>query len=141
MTEEEWFDFITTGTPQIVTVARLSVELCAFLHCSSNRVQMGHDYALKGMHKHQLAPHHFRALTWAIETGAAIQDHPDSLTFYWSDRIYGLFHTTIKTKLGHSELWVATFHKTTFAKFNAKLRKEKLIRGTSELTGGIFAAR
>ena len=63
------------------------------------------------------------------------------MTFFWADRIYGLFHITIKANGDGSEVWLSTFHKTTFQKFNAKIRNSKIIRGNETLTGGITAAR
>jgi hypothetical protein len=85
MTEEEWFEFIQRGQPAMVSVGRLSQELCSVILCSTSLVRMDHDYALKALLKHAVLPHHFRFISWAIEGGTATHDKPNHLTFFWLD--------------------------------------------------------
>jgi hypothetical protein len=128
MTEEEWFSFITTGKPPIISVTRLASELCQTIKATTNLVQIRHDYALKTLSHHNVLPHHFRHLTWGIERGRAISDRQKHLTFFWLDSYAGWFHITIKTNERRDELWVSTFHKTTESKTRGKLKKHVILR-------------
>ena len=128
MTEEEWFEFVTFGRPPVVSVGRLETTLCAAVGSATSLIQMRHDYDLKALAKHKILPQHFRVISWTLDHGIVFQDSPKHLTFFWSDKWAGWFQVTIKcSKLG-TELWIATFHRQTRSKIEAKLRHAKILR-------------
>lgn len=74
MSEDEWFQFVAQGNPDIVSVTRLEPDLCRAVACSSNLVRYQHVYALKAAQKHKLRAAHFPMLPIIIECGFAVQD-------------------------------------------------------------------
>jgi hypothetical protein len=128
MTEEEWFEFVTLGKPPIVSVGRLDLALCAIIEADTSLIQMQHDYALKSLAKHKVMPHHFRIISWTVANGICFQDKPNELTFFWRDEYAGWFHVSIKTKRGGTELWLATFHRTTQRNIKKKLKNATILR-------------
>ena len=51
----DWLQFVASGEPQIVTVARLPPDLCRIIGSDSSAVRLRHDYALKLHRKHRLS--------------------------------------------------------------------------------------
>src|SRR6185437_394728 len=99
MTDEDWVRFLHFGEPQIVSVARLSHDLCRRIDSSSTLVRMRHDYALKAAHKHRLRAIHFPMLPIVINMGRVICDKPRHLTFYMYENVIfgGWLAATIKS--------------------------------------------
>jgi hypothetical protein len=128
MTEEEWFEFIASGRPRVVSVGRLDGALRSAIDSATSLVQMSHDYAQKVLCKHRVLPQHFRVISWAISHGIAFQDGPRHLTFFWRDEYAGWFHVTVKSNTAGTELWLSTFHRTTQAKVSGKLKSVKILR-------------
>ena len=72
MTEEEWFNFVSGGDPDIVPIT----ALCRRIGASTSLVWMRHDYALKSAIKHRLRAAHFPMLPIIIECGRVVCDKP-----------------------------------------------------------------
>jgi hypothetical protein len=134
MTEEEWFHFIGSGAPRIVSVARLPPELYLKLGASNGLVKLRHDYALKIAHKHGFRPVHFPMLPIVIDCGRVLCDRPNHMSFFFYENVVfgGWLQATIKSARGGTELWVATFHPGNpkelrrLCKKHAVIREEKL---------------
>jgi hypothetical protein len=112
MTEEEWFTFVASGIPEIVSVARLPPDLCRKIGSHTSLIRMRHEYALRAAQKHRLRAAHFPMLPIVIDLGRVICDRPGHLTFYFYENVVfgGWLAATIKTIRTGTELWVATFH-------------------------------
>lgn len=130
MTEEDWFNFVSSGEPNTISVTRLPLELCRIIGCSSSLVRMTHDYALKCTYKHRLRHYHFPMLPIMIDVGRVISDRERHLSFYFYEDVVfgGWFTATIKANQAGNELWVATFHIASAVEANRMAKKHKIIR-------------
>ena len=130
MTEEEWFNFVGSGEPPIISVARLPVELCKQIGASTTLIRMRHEYALKCAQGHRLRAAHFPMLPIVIDLGFAISDRERHLSFYFhEDVVFGGWMTaTVKATKPGSELWVATFHVASAKEAKRMTKKYRVIR-------------
>jgi hypothetical protein len=130
MTESDWFNFVAGGVPNIVSVARLPLELCRKIGSSTSLVRMRHDYALKSAQKHRLRAAHFPMLPIIIECGCAISDRPQHLSFYLYENVVfgGWLTATVKADRTGTELWVATFHVASAREVKRMVKKHGVIR-------------
>lgn len=130
MTEEDWFKFVAMGDPKIVSVARLPMELCKYVKCSSTLIQMEHTYALKSAQKHRLRAAHFPMLPIVIDCGLVIQDRPRHLSFFFFEDVVfgGWLQATIKANEAGTENWVATFHPASAKEVKRMTKNHRVIR-------------
>jgi hypothetical protein len=130
MTEEEWFNFVASGEPEVVSVARLPPDLCRAIGSYTSLIRMRHDYALKAAQKHRLRAAHFPMLPIIIDLGRVICDRQSHLSFYFYENVVfgGWLAATIKASRQGTELWVATFHVASPAEAKRMVKKYGTIR-------------
>ena len=130
MNEQEWVRYAASGTPTVVSIARLEPDLCRSIRARTNLVRIRHDYVLKFIQKHGIEPHHLPMVQNAIEFGRAIADRPNHITFlYFDAHVFGgWFQTTIKATDSGQELWVVTFHKQNLADVIRLSKRHRILR-------------
>lgn len=138
MTEDEWWHFVASGAPPIVTVTQLPGLLCSAMRAHTSVVKIRHEYTLKILHKHGIQPDKLSMMTLTIEIGRAVlEPRGQCMSFFlFDDVVYGgWFHATIKaTQLG-DELWVSTFHPTRFEEVARITKRGRLLRPAYNETG------
>lgn len=130
MNDEEWLRFATCGTPNVVSVTRLTSDLTLRLGSKTNLVRIRHDYALKATYKHRLLAHHFPMLPITIDLGRVVKNSKGQLSFFFYDRamFQTWFQASLKTNAAGDEIWVMTFHKSRQDEVDRLTRRATLIR-------------
>jgi hypothetical protein len=130
VTEEEWFNFVARGEPEIVSVGRLDHELCRRIGAATSLIKMEHAYAHKSANKHRMRAIHFPMLPIAIACGRVISDKPGHLSFFFYENVVfgGWMQATIKIDKSGTELWVTTFHVASAAEAKRMSKKYGIIR-------------
>jgi hypothetical protein len=130
VTEDDWFRFVVYGKPPVVSITRLTPDLCRVLECGSSLVQMSHEYALKGKYRHQIEPYRLPMIGITIDCGRVVQDRSHALTFFYYEPVVfsHWFQVSVKRNAEATENWVTTFHQASAAEVARMSKKYGIIR-------------
>lgn len=130
MSPRDWQWFLDHGEGRTLWVAQVAPDLAEMLGAASNRVSLGHSYAVKAAEKHRLTAAHFPMVFETIDYGYALADRERHMTFLHFDRAdwEGWFQVTIKRAMDDRALYVTTFYKTNAKEVQRKLRKYPVVR-------------
>ena len=111
MDDDLWTSFYLRSSRADRYVGMLPVYLNRFLNASNRQVRISHQYAVKAVEKHRLAPSLLSQMTLALRHGDVFHDRERHLTFvYYSTDHARWFQLTIKCCSEKRHLFVATFH-------------------------------
>ncbi|HEY8580917.1 MAG TPA: hypothetical protein VIL72_13590 [Beijerinckiaceae bacterium] len=130
MDEIDWETFSLGEGPNWRRICRVDPMIQAFLDCDSSVLEVRRDYAQKAWNKPGNSADLLRMIPIVVAFGAAFEDKPLHLIFFYEDRnITGRFvKVAIKTDAPRRRLLFLTIHRAYPDDYARKLKRSRLVR-------------